>query len=484
MRLGASDAFKDVRAPSDVTQAMPSGKWTETKDSDSGSALLAAFSVLNAYPSAALAVSGGPDSVALMHLARRWCSVTGRDPASFIVLTVDHGLRPESKSEAEFVSGIARELDFRHETLTWAGPKPSTGLQAAARAGRYALMTAYCRAHGMACLVTAHTENDQAETMLMRLRRGSGLDGLAAMPPVSERDGVALVRPLLGVSKSRLIAYLRARSIPFVHDPSNDNVFFERTRLRHAMKALAQAGITRHALATSAARLNRCRDALSRATEVFMEKHLAVSPLGEAQIKRAALDAAPSEIALRVLSKVLTLIGGQEEPPRLIKLERLLHLLALPRWEMTLGGCAISASPETLRVFREAGRMKNVTHILKPGETAIFDGRFQVSLGSQATANVTVKALGAKGWAIYASAVRETKGIQKPSRAPALATPGFWDGERLLAAPLLGWPSFSQASTEMLIAEAALAPQLARFLKPIAEEAASELGKHSPIPYL
>ncbi len=89
-------------------------------------------------------------------------------------------------------------------------------------------MTAYCRAHGIACLVTAHTENDQAETMLMRLRRGSGLDGLAAMPPVSERDGVALVRPLLGISKSRLIAYLRARSIPFVHDPSNDNVFFER----------------------------------------------------------------------------------------------------------------------------------------------------------------------------------------------------------------------------------------------------------------
>jgi tRNA(Ile)-lysidine synthase len=462
---------------------MPSEKRFEIEDVV-GTPALAAFSLLSTYPSAALAVSGGPDSVALMHLARRWCSAAGRDPGSFAVLTIDHGLRPESRSEAEFVSGLARGLGFRHETFTWEGPKPSTGLQAAARASRYGLMTAYCRAHGIACLVTAHTENDQAETMLMRLRRGSGLDGLAAMPPVTERDGVALVRPLLGIAKSRLIAYLRARSIPFVQDPSNDNVFFERVRLRHAMKALTQTGVTPHALATSALRLNRCREALNCAAEAFLDEHFVVSSLGQAEIKRSALSTAPSEIVLRVLSKALPLIAGQEEPPRLIKLERLLDLLAHPRWETTLGGCTISASPEALHVFREVGRMRNLPHSLSPGENIIFDGRFHVSLSAHATENVTVKPLGTKGLALYATAVRETKGIQKPSRSAALTTPAIWDGERLIAAPLLYPPSFAQDSTKMLIAEMTLVPRLARFLKPISDEEASELGKQSPIPYL
>jgi tRNA(Ile)-lysidine synthase len=464
---------------------MPSKKWSEIKGLGAGAGVLAGFSIFERYKPAALAVSGGPDSVALMHLARRWCGLTGRDPSLFVVLTVDHGLRPESKREAEFVGGLARELGFPHETLTWIGPKPVTGVQAAARESRYALMTAYCRAHGIACLATAHTENDQAETMLMRLRRGSGLDGLAAMPQVSERNGVALVRPLLGISKARLIAYLRAHSIPFVHDPSNDNLTFERTRLRHAMKALVAAGVTRHALAMSAARLNRCREALNSAVEQFLDQHLVVLPLGQAEIKRAALDAAPAEISLRAFSKFLPLIGGQEEPPRLVKLERLLDLLPLPRWETTLGGCVILGSPEAIQVFREVGRMKNVQYVLKPGETIIFDRRFQLSLGAEAAADVKVKALGAKGWEIYAKAAREAgeaKGVKMPPRLPALATPALWDGERLIGAPLL--PDFAHVFSETLTAEATLLPRLARFLKPISDEAASALGKQSPIPYL
>jgi tRNA(Ile)-lysidine synthase len=417
-----------------------------------------------------------------MHLAGRWCGLTGREPSLFVVLTVDHGLRPESRSEAEFVGGLARQLGFAHEILTWEGPKPGTGVQAAARESRYALMTAYCRAHGIACLATAHTENDQAETMLMRLRRGSGLDGLAAMPQVSERDGVALVRPLLGISKARLLAHLRARSIPFIHDPSNDNLSFERTRLRHAMKALAAAGVTRHALAISAARLNRCREALNSAAELFLDEHLAVLPLGQAEIKRAPFDAAPAEISLRVFSKLLPLIGGQEEPPRLVKLERLLELLRLPSWETTLGGCLIVGSPEAIQVFREAGRMKNVQYILKPGETINFDRRVRLSLSDEAGTDVKVKALGAKGWEIYAKAAREVKGVKMPPRLAALATPALWDGERLIGAPLL--PDFAHVFTETLTAEAALLPRLARFLKPISDEAASALGKQSPIPYL
>ena len=211
-------------------------------------ALLSAFAPLEAYPNAALAVSGGPDSMALMHLAVRWLNLKGRKPASIAVLTVDHGLRPEAAEEAAFVATRAAGLGFAHATLAWAGQKPKTGIQAAAREARYGLMTAYCREHGIGCLVTAHTEDDQAETFLMRLRRGSGLDGLAAMAAVSDRGGVTIVRPLLGLSKARLTAYLRSLGVPFASDPSNSNASFERVRLRHAMKALAAAGIARPAL--------------------------------------------------------------------------------------------------------------------------------------------------------------------------------------------------------------------------------------------
>ncbi|MBI4724678.1 MAG: tRNA lysidine(34) synthetase TilS, partial [Rhodomicrobium sp.] len=287
-------------------------------------ALLSAFSLLETYPSAALAVSGGPDSIALMVLARRWAQLAGRSPSSITVLTVDHGLRPESKEEAAFVGAQAERLGFAHATLAWTEEKPVAGVQAAARRARYGLMTAYCHAHSIGCLVTAHTEDDQAETLLMRLRRGSGADGLAAMARVSERDGVPLVRPLLGLPKARLLAYLRPRGIPFIRDPSNENTTFERVRLRHAMKACEQAGILRPALARSAFRLGRCREALSRTAEDFLEREFRVTTLGEGEISLKAFLALPEEIALRVLADVLALVGGKQVPPRMAKLEHLL----------------------------------------------------------------------------------------------------------------------------------------------------------------
>jgi tRNA(Ile)-lysidine synthetase-like protein len=293
-------------------------------------ALLSAFAPLEAYPSAALAVSGGPDSMALMHLAARWLTLKGRTPASIAVLTVDHGLRPEAAEEAAFVATRAARLGFAHATLAWAGQKPKTGIQAAAREARYRLMTAYACEHGIGCLVTAHTEDDQAETFLMRLRRGSGLDGLAAMAAVSERGGVPIVRPLLGLSKARLNAYLRSLGVPFASDPSNSNVTFERVRLRHAMKALAAAGIARPALALSASRLGRSRDALASTADEFLQRHFRVTSLGQAQIGlEPFLELAP-EIALRVLSRALALTGGKEEPPRMAKVERLLNGLYEP----------------------------------------------------------------------------------------------------------------------------------------------------------
>ena len=230
-------------------------------------ALLRAFSCLEPFPSAVLAVSGGPDSMALMSLARRWAALKGRELASFAVVTIDHALRPESAGEAAFVAEQARRMGFSHAVIEWTGAKPKTGLQAAARQARYDLLFAFCAARAIGCVVTAHTADDQAETFLMRLRRGSGVDGLAGMAPVSSRGAIALVRPLLAFSKARLTASLRASSTPFIQDPSNENEAFERVRLRRAMKALAAAGIGRPSLTMAASRIGRSRDALLKIAE-------------------------------------------------------------------------------------------------------------------------------------------------------------------------------------------------------------------------
>src|SRR5213083_3139196 len=189
------------------------------------------FAQWKAAPALVLAVSGGPDSIALMWLAARWRRALARGPR-LVAVTVDHGLRSEAAAEAREVKRLARSLDLPHRTLRWTGPKPRTGLPAAARAARYRLLAQAARASGATHILTAHTRDDQAETLLMRMLRGSGIAGLAAMARESEREGVWLARPFLDVSKSQLIATLNKAKIAFAEDPTNRDTHFTRPRLR------------------------------------------------------------------------------------------------------------------------------------------------------------------------------------------------------------------------------------------------------------
>ena len=199
------------------------------------------FADWKAAPAIVLAVSGGPDSVALMWLAARWRRALTRGPR-LIAVTVDHGLRAEAAREARDVKRLAKSLDLPHRTLRWTGAKPKTGLPAAARAARYRLLAQAARKHGATHILTAHTRDDQAETLLMRMLRGSGIAGLAAMARESEREGVRLARPLLDISKSQLIATLNKAKIGFADDPTNRDIGFTRPRLRALMPALAEEG--------------------------------------------------------------------------------------------------------------------------------------------------------------------------------------------------------------------------------------------------
>src|SRR5579871_3557049 len=212
-------------------------------------------------PALVLAVSGGPDSIALMWLAARWRNALARGPR-LLAVTVDHGLRPEAAREAREVKRLAQTLGVPHRTVRWTGEKPGSGLPAAARAARYPLLAIAARQTGASHVITAHTRDDQAETLLMRLLRGSGIGGLAAMARESEREGVVIARPFLNISKSQLVATVEKAGIGFADDPTNRDTRFTRPRIRAVIEGLAAEGGDARNLARLASRLARANAAV------------------------------------------------------------------------------------------------------------------------------------------------------------------------------------------------------------------------------
>ena len=325
-----------------------------------GPELPALFAPLARFPIIALAVSGGPDSLALLHLFARWRTLSSpAQPA--LVLTVDHGLRTQSAPEAAFVANEARALGLPHETLLWEDPKPQTGLSNAAREARYRLLcerlareTASPRA-----LITAHTQDDQAETLLMRLARGSGVDGLAGIRAerlLSSQHAITLLRPLLAVPKSRLEATLSALGKTWITDPTNADPRFERPRLRQSAALRESSGLTNSAIALSAQRLARANDALIAATDALERAAVCHEPGGSATIERAAWMAAALELRIRLLDRLLRHCGSCRPPPQLSEVERLAGRLLTATTPTTLGGCLILPDKDIITLNREPGR--------------------------------------------------------------------------------------------------------------------------------
>lgn len=271
-----------------------------------------------------LAVSGGPDSTALMVLAARWAKALKRGP-TLVAVTVDHGLRKESKREALDVARLAKKLGLAHRILRWTGKKPKTGLPQAARHARYRLLGEAARKAGALHVLTAHTLDDQAETVLIRLLRGSGLTGLSAMARTSALaggGGISLVRPLLDIPKARLIATLKAEKIPFIDDPTNYDVQFTRARLRGLMPQLAAEGLNAARLALLARRLGRAEHALVGATGAAEELMMVESGATKVAYDRVGYGYTPVEITIRLLGRAIAAVGN-EGPVELAKLEAL-----------------------------------------------------------------------------------------------------------------------------------------------------------------
>lgn len=312
------------------------------------------LAALAGEPAVVLAVSGGPDSLALMWLAARWRRARKHGP-ELVVVTVDHGLRPEAAREAREVKRLARAWGLGHHTRRWRGDKPATGLPAAAREARYALLANVARRCGARCIVTAHTRDDQAETVVMRLSRGSGLTGLRGIAPATERDGVTLLRPLLGIAKARLIATLRQAGIAYADDPTNRDPRYTRARWRSLMPVLAEQGADARTLARLAARLARADAALELMTDAA-ERYLTLTRRDGARagVEAGAFAALAEEIRVRLLLRAIDRAGeaGRAELGKVEALAQALAAAALDggRLKQTLAGALISLERGRIRV--------------------------------------------------------------------------------------------------------------------------------------
>jgi tRNA(Ile)-lysidine synthase len=327
----------------------------------------------------AVAVSGGGDSLALMHLAAGYAKANKL--AAPVVLTVDHGLRSSSAKDARQVVAWAKQIGLKAQLLRWRGKKPSSGVEAAARQARYRLMGAWLQKHKIATLLVGHNQDDQAETFLLRLARGSGLDGLSGMRasapwPVQGFSGLAVARPLLDVSRDELRAYLESRGLNWLEDPMNQDRAFDRVKMRDARAVLAKAGLTPSRIAAAAAHLARARESLEIVTQAVLLRATR-SHEGRVLLDGAVLAAAPREIGLRSLASILMAVGGQDYRPRFESLERIFDQIVGARLGggATLHGCRIrplgtkakELAPFTLVVEPENPR--------KTGSSALGQGR-------------------------------------------------------------------------------------------------------------
>ena len=379
----------------------------------------------------ALAVSGGADSLALMLLAARWRD--GGAAPRLIVLSLDHGLRAEAADEVAMVGRIAATLGLPCQALAADMVLPSSDIEAAARAMRYRLLGAAARGAGARVVMTAHHADDQAETVMLRLARGSGIYGLAGMEAETERDGLTIARPLLALRRADLRAMVARAGFEPVADPHNDDGRFARARMRELMPRLAAEGLDTPRLVATASRFRSAAVAIDSYVDRLFSAAAVIDEAGGVRLDVAALLAEPEETQLRAVSRILRAVGGSAYPPRLGGIGALVAAMANEGGPLkrTVAGVVVDRRKGFFRFQREAGRDGLPEHAVAGSFEGIWDGRFAVSIAG-APPDARLSALGGEGRRLVASCV--------PDALPLAlaATPALFGPEGLIAAPLLG----------------------------------------------
>lgn len=370
-----------------------------------------------------VAVSGGSDSVALLHLLVR--QLKNHD-VRVRAVTVNHNLREGAAAEARDVGSLCQTLGVAHDVLEWTDWDGKGNLQNEARGARYGLMADWARQHGVPVMALGHTANDQAETVLMRLARRSGVDGLAGMAARHVAHGIDWIRPLLGIERQTLRDYLVSHGVGWTEDPSNDDIGFDRIKARRALVDLGALGIDVDTLTTVAHNMAEARKALNWQT-FLVAREFACVDAGAVVLCARKLGTQPNEIRRRLLVHAISWISGKGYPPRREAVAALLRALAEGSGS-TLDGCQVTMHQDQVWIFREY----RVVSQTRCSPCELWDGRWRLhgTHPMPAREGLEVRALGEDGLTRIAN-WRETL---RP-RALLLGSPSVWQGDDLIAAP-------------------------------------------------
>ncbi len=407
------------------------------------------FAVFADAPLIALAVSGGADSLALMGAAARWRKRRGGKP-DMVVLTVDHRLRRTSRREAEAVVAAAEARGLPARILVRKGKAPAANIEAEARSVRYSLLVEAARSLGASHLLTAHHRDDLAEALLLRLTRGAGVFGLAAMRPAVATNGIVLARPLLAVPRARLAATTAGYGLTPVVDAMNSDPRFARVRARALLPLLAREGLDPTRLAATARRLADAADAVDAAASDLIAAAVTVDQFAVVRLHADQFRLAPAAVQARVLVRLLMAIGGGDYSPRSERLAALTGAMtagAGGRFKRTLAGCVVEQRDGGFVFYREIGREGPQAVALKPGTTIVWDRRFQVSAGPSVPAGLTVAALGEA----QRREIGAGRGLAPPAALAAL--PAIERRERAIAVPSLGFFTNSAKGLDVAIGQ-------------------------------
>ncbi len=378
----------------------------------------------HAPPCVGVALSGGGDSLALLLAAHTMLSAS---QTKLLAFTVDHGLRPASQSEAAYCAEICESLGLPHHILTVSGLEEGPGVMEAARTARYEALAEAGIARGVDLILVGHTKDDVAETFLMRLARGAGSEGLAAMAQVFRKEEALFARPFLGLRRAQLRDYLTALDLTWIEDPTNVDERFARTRARNALVTLDNLGMTVDRIAQSAEGLRAASVALRTQTSEIARKLFHPLPGGALGLSRAALTAYSGELAHRLLRQAIGWFSGTVMGLRRSEMEGF-QRAALAGEAATLGGVWMvpGKEPDDLILFREPDAVQPPVVT-----TDLWDNRWAVEGPSRQ--GLTIGAVGEEGL----KACPDWR-AQGSDRRALLTTPAIWEGGQLVSAPLAG----------------------------------------------
>ncbi|WP_370229839.1 tRNA lysidine(34) synthetase TilS [Cognatishimia sp.] len=368
-----------------------------------------------------VAVSGGGDSLALLLALHEIAEARGQ---AVEAMTVDHGLRAEAAAEADYTRKICVELGIPHATARWTGWGGEGNLQGAAREGRYRLIAEWAERRKLAAVCIGHTQDDVAETFVMRLGRESGVDGLARMADTFTRHDVTFLRPMLDIERTTLRDFLKRRGVEWCEDPSNENDDFDRVRVRRALDVLSDIGITSDKLASVAENMTQVRAVMRDRTADFATQ-VVTQKQGDLVLDRALFQDAPYELRRRLMNDALSWIAPTPYPLRRGALAELDQAISEGR-NFSCNGCLIQVSAKSIRVLREFNAVRALVEFAPNWDRWSLSGPWRVGLKVAALGEPSLAGL--DDW--------RASGVPRQS---LMASPAVWKDDVLMAAPLANY---------------------------------------------